>query len=876
MKILLNLLLACLLRLRYRIQVTGLREIKKSRRDDRRPILFLPNHQALIDPVIITSLLFNAFAPRPLADAGQTSHPLFRWLMAELRAIRIPDLNTSGQQVKEQVFAGIEEIIAALKQGDSVLLYPSGRISRGNLEEIGGNSGAATVIHGVPEARIVLVRLRGLWGSRFSRARGIPSLLKDIGKLTLAVLANGIFFMPRRKVEIEFVEPDDFPARNAGKQVINRWLEDFYNQNPDRHTEVPLCWWQGYAPIYHEERQAEFADKDTGKIPAATRALVMDKLRELAGAPDIAEADSLAADLGLDSLVLAEFGAWLQQEFGVAADNLEALKTVADCILAAGGIMPTLAGAELKPVSAAWFTPAEERTLSIPDGANIAELFLRQAEKNPDQVILSDQLRGDKTWRQLVLAIHALLPEIEQLPGQRVGIMLPGSVGAAVTWLTVIFSGKEPVMVNWTSGVANMKHSLGVVGATQVLTAKALCSRLSAQGIDLEQVGAQWLYLEDIAARITAGRKLGALLRSRFSWSKLRQAKIAENAAILFTSGSEARPKAVPLTHANFLANLRDFSQMLSLSSNDRLLGILPVFHSLGLAGTVMLPLCAGLRTVYWPNPTEGAMLAKMTEAYGASALITTPTFLSGMLRAGTAAQLRSLRLIFSGAEKCPDHVFAALKEKCPQTLLCEGYGVTECSPVVSVNSLTDPKPGTIGKLLPSMRHVLIDVESGKPAASGKNGRLLVRGPNVFSGYIGEAKSPFVDFDGQQWYDTGDLMFERDGVLVFAGRLKRFVKLGGEMISLPAIEQALETRLPAGEGPVLAVAAAGDEQHPELVLLTTLAVKRQEVNQIIREAGLSPLHNIRQVQQVEAIPLLGSGKIDYTGISRMVREDGCF
>ena len=137
--------------------------------------------------------------------------------------------------------------------------------------------------------------------------------------------------------------------------------------------------------------------------------------------------------------------------------------------------------------------------------------------------------------------------------------MLPGSVGAAVTWLTVLFSGKEPVMVNWTSGVANMKHSLGVVGATHVITAKALCSRLAAQGIELEQVGVQWLYLEDIAARISAGRKLAALLRSYLSWSKLRQANIAKNAAILFTSGSEARPKAVPLTHANFLANLRDF-----------------------------------------------------------------------------------------------------------------------------------------------------------------------------------------------------------------------------------------------------------------------------------------------------------------------------
>ena len=188
MKILLNLLLACLLRLRYRIRVEGLRELKKNSRDDHRPILFLPNHQALIDPVIVMSLLWSRFRPRPLADEKQTNHPLFRWLMAQMRAIRIPDLNTGGAQVKEQVFAGIEEIIAALKQGDNVLLYPSGRISRGQIEVIGGNSGAVSIVHAVPEARIVLIRIRGLWGSRYSRAKGLPSLLKNIGGLLFAIL----------------------------------------------------------------------------------------------------------------------------------------------------------------------------------------------------------------------------------------------------------------------------------------------------------------------------------------------------------------------------------------------------------------------------------------------------------------------------------------------------------------------------------------------------------------------------------------------------------------------------------------------------------------------------------------------------------------
>ncbi|MGB5686775.1 MAG: acyl-[ACP]--phospholipid O-acyltransferase [Candidatus Electrothrix sp.] len=859
-----------MLRVRYRITVNGLKEFK-GRTQDNRPVLFLPNHQALIDPVIVMSLLYNTFAPRPLVDEKQSDHPLAKYLMEMVNAIFIPDLNVSSRDAKEQVFAGIEEIVASLKRGENVLMYPAGRISRGCLEVIGANSGAVSVVHGVPEARIVLIRIRGLWGSRFSRACGLPSLLGDVGKLLLRVLANGLLFMPRRPVHIDIIEPDDFPV-GGDKKAINRYLEDFYNTDPDRNTEIPPYWWQGHQPIYHDEAQPEFVNQDTDSIPESIRTLVLSRLTELSGIEKIGKGDKLAADLGMDSLILAEFGAWMHQEFGVAAENLEVLQTVSDCILAAGGIMPVLSGVQLKPVSSKWFAQVAERDLHFPEGKTIADLFLYQARQNPDQVVLSDQISGDKTWRQLIMAVYALLPEIEKIPEKRVGIMMPASVSAVISWLVVMFSGKEPVMVNWTSGTANMRYSLQTVGVRHVITAKALTGQLEQRGTELDKIGVTWLYLEDLAARISTGRKMTALLKSRLPWRALYQANIAENAAVLFTSGSEARPKSVPLTHANFLANARDFAQILSLSSNDRLLGILPVFHSLGLAGTVILPLCTGLRTVYWPNPTEGVQLARMIGAYGATTLIATPTFLHGILRAGKPDLLHSLRLVFSGAEKCPDHVFFALEEQCPQAVLCEGYGVTECSPVITVNAPDAPQVGTIGRILASMEYVLLDPETNELVAVGENGRLLVRGPNVFSGYLGDAPSPFVDFDGKSWYDTGDLMFERDGVLVFAGRLKRFVKMGGEMISLPAIEQVLEAHYPVGEGPVLAVAATADEHHPELVLLTVLETDRPEANQAIRDAGLSPLHNIRLVRRVEEIPLLGTGKTDYTSISRIVNE----
>ncbi|MCI5146118.1 MAG: 1-acyl-sn-glycerol-3-phosphate acyltransferase, partial [Candidatus Electrothrix sp. AR3] len=227
MKKLFNIVFWFLLRIRYRISVKGFAAVKKrSRQEADRPILFLPNHQALIDPLITMNLLAHSFAPRPLADEEQVAQPLIRYLMKLVNAVLIPDLKTGGKGVREQIFIGLEEVVAGLKEGDNILLYPSGRLCRGRLEVIGANSGAASIAQAVPEARIVLLRIRGLWGSQFSRASGSPSLLKNIKQLILSVLVNGLLFMPRRRVDIELVEPDDFP-RSSDKKEINKYLESF-------------------------------------------------------------------------------------------------------------------------------------------------------------------------------------------------------------------------------------------------------------------------------------------------------------------------------------------------------------------------------------------------------------------------------------------------------------------------------------------------------------------------------------------------------------------------------------------------------------------------------------------------------------------------
>jgi len=287
----------------------------------------------------------------------------------------------------------------------------------------------------------------------------------------------------------------------------------------------------------------------------------------------------------------------------------------------------------------------------------------------------------------------------------------------------------------------------------------------------------------------------------------------------------------------------------------------------------VVAPAAIGLPIVYHANPTEALTLARVMDAYRATIMLGTPTFLGGILRAAPdPALLSSLRVVVTGAEKCPERTYAALARACPRATVLEGYGITECSPIVAANRMEKPVPGTVGKVLPSLEYALVDPETGQPTPVGERGLLLVRGPSVFGGYLGDGvASPFVEHDGKQWYQTGDLLSaDADGVLTFRGRLKRFVKIGGEMISLPAIEAALAPHFAAtgDEAPTIAVVATADETRPELLLFTTRSAERAAVNQHIRAAGLSPLHNISDVVRIDEIPLLGNGKTDYRALAQ--------
>ena len=865
---LLSALVRGLLRLRYRIQVDGLEQIVAKGRGG---ILFLPNHPALIDPFIVWSELSRYFRVSSLADKDQMDRPILRWVAPHAGVRMVPDPLKYGEACQAEVERALADCIAGLRRGENLLLYPAGRIYRKGREDLGGNSAVEFILKNMPELRVVLIRTQGLWGSRFSFAYygGPPRVGRALWQGCLGLLANGVFFGPRRHVAIELTEPVDLP-RQADRGPLNRYLEAFYNREVQSNTYVPYTIWErgGVRPM---PEPASLAVEASGEpIPPATAEIVLKHLKDLSGKQSLAPEETLAGDLGLDSLARVELALWVEQEFGFTAGE-DSMVTVNDVLGAACGQLISAGPLELKSIPAGWFD-AHRAPVMLPEGRTLTEVFMAQARHGPNRVAIADQSSGVKTYRDMIAAILVLKPEIERLDGRYIGIMLPASAGAGILYFAALFAGKIPVMINWTLGVRTLVHASQLLDMRHILTANALVEKLEMQGGEFGAIEDRFLYLESWRKTFSWRRKLAAALRSRTSWATLDAVRVPETAVVLFTSGSESLPKAVPLTHANLLTNMRDCLRVIHIGASDRFLGILPPFHSFGINVTMAFSLCAGIPTVYHPAPTEGGLLARLIEAYQVTLLAGTPTFLNGILRAASGNALLTLRIVISGAEKCPAAVHAALAQKAPGAIIWEGYGITECSPVVSIND--GHAPGTIGKILPSLHHAIVHPETLRRVAPGQTGILLLRGSSIFGGYLNyEGPSPFVELEGESWYRTGDLVSEdAEGVLTFVGRLKRFIKLGGEMISLPAIEDVLARHFAdaAAEGPVLAVEATPSDTAPELVLFTVKPIAREAANEALRTAGLSPLHNIRAVRVVEAIPTLGTGKTDYRTLKNML------
>ncbi len=445
--------------------------------------------------------------------------------------------------------------------------------------------------------------------------------------------------------------------------------------------------------------------------------------------------------------------------------------------------------------------------------------------------------------------------------GEAVGVMLPTSNGAALTVLGLISANRVPAMMNFTAGAANISAACTAAKVSTVVTSRAFVEKANLDKlIETLQTQVSFVYLEDVRARVSLLDKVSAALRYQ---KPLASGKPSDRAVILFTSGSEGAPKGVVLSHSNILANVAQAAARIDFGREDKVFNVLPVFHSFGLTIGVVLPLVSGVPVYLYPSPLHYRFVPELVYASNATVLFGTDTFLTGYARMANAYDFRSIRYIVAGAEPVRPATRALYMEKFGLRIL-EGYGVTETAPVLALNTPMYSRSGTVGRVLPGIETRLEPVEG---VADG--GRLFVRGPNVMLGYLKADKPGVLEPVNDGWHDTGDIVsIDSSGFVTIKGRAKRFAKVGGEMVSLAAVEELASQCWPAA---LSAAAALPDPRKGQrLVLLTQeKEASRTAFLQFLKAKGAADLMIPSEVLVVEAMPLLGSGKLDFGGVAKL-------
>jgi len=465
-----------------------------------------------------------------------------------------------------------------------------------------------------------------------------------------------------------------------------------------------------------------------------------------------------------------------------------------------------------------------------------------------------------------------------------VGILLPPSVPGALVNFAVMLSGKVPVNLNYASSNETLASCTAQCNLQTVITTKILLEK-----IPLEVPG-KTIFLEEAAASPRLGEKIAALLLWFVPgfWlerilSDANTRNLDDLATVIFSSGSTGEPKGVMLSHYNVASNIEQVGQTFMLDRGDCLLGVLPFFHSFGFTVTLWMPAVLGIAVAYHPSPLDLTAVSELVRDYRITFLLATPTFLQAYMRRCSPEDFGSLQYVVVGAEKLPERVALAFEDRFGIRPL-EGYGATECSPVVAVNSQdfraagfrqVGAKRGHIGHPLPGISVRIVDPDTREPAAIGTAGLLLIRGPNVMKGYLGRReKTAEVLQDG--WYVTGDIASEdEDGFLTITDRLSRFSKIGGEMVPHIKVEEKLQELAGATEQRFVVSGVPDGKKGERLVVLHTLAP--DELKATIDRLGESGLPNLwvprpNQFFHVDELPHLGTGKLDLRRIRDIAVE----
>jgi acyl-[acyl-carrier-protein]-phospholipid O-acyltransferase/long-chain-fatty-acid--[acyl-carrier-protein] ligase len=504
-------------------------------------------------------------------------------------------------------------------------------------------------------------------------------------------------------------------------------------------------------------------------------------------------------------------------------------------------------------------TTPTERTL-------VEALIAAAKDHGPEWLATEDPVSGQLTYKKLLIGVSVLGRKLMPLAaaGKALGVMLPTSNGAVVTMLAVSSAGRVPAMINFSAGAANIIGACRAAEVDTILTSRVFVEkgRLDHTVAELQKQ-VRIVYLEDVRKTVSKFDKIRGLL----SWKKPLVARKPDDwAVILFTSGTEGLPKGVVLSHHNMLTNVAQVAARIDFGREDRLFNALPVFHSFGFMGGVVLPLISGVPIYLYPSPLHYRTVPELIYGWCATAMFGTDTFLNGYARMANPYDFRSLRYVLAGAEPVKASTRQIYLEKFGLRIL-EGYGLTETSPVLALNTPMFNKFGSVGRLLPGMEARLEKVEGVE-----EGGRLFVRGPNVMLGYLRANNPGVLEPPPEGWHDSGDIVtIDDQGFITIKGRAKRFAKVGGEMVSLAAVEMLAAELWPNS---ITAVSAAPDARKGERLIMVTdkHGATRADFMAYARSKHAAELMFPAEVIVLDKLPLLGSGKVDQLAVDKFVRE----
>ncbi len=495
--------------------------------------------------------------------------------------------------------------------------------------------------------------------------------------------------------------------------------------------------------------------------------------------------------------------------------------------------------------------------------------FITQAKKYGNRIAVYDTLSGKEySYDRLLIASLILKSKLERVHGKYLGIMLPTMAGCHLSVLATLMAGKVPAMINYSTGaIDNCNYAQNLCGVETILTSRGLLTKLNLD----EQ--SYFIYIEDILKEITAIDKLKAAFLSKLPLKLLEnyiyQGNEDDNCVILFTSGSEKDPKAVQLTHRNIWHNVRVIPDYLGMKDGEVFGGTLPLFHVFGLTATFWLPILRGYSIVAFANPLDYKTIVSSIRKFKITVLVGTPTFFSGYLKKAEAGDFDSVRLALTGADKLPEKLRINYLNNHNVQIL-EGYGTTETSPVVSVNTYENYRPGSIGKPIPEVRVKIINRETDEEMAIGETGKLLVKGELVMKGYMGDEEDTSLHLRNG-WYDTGDMaVIDEDGYIWHKGRLRRFIKVGGEMVSLVRTEEVMSRYL---EEEVNCCAVGIPDEIKGYQIVAAIDSDQVHTHELIQKLKkeLPPIAVPKEIYQIRDIPLMGSGKVNFREVERLCR-----